>query len=218
MRDLVLYGTGGLGREVLEMVLDINEERPTWNFLGFLDDDPSHRGGLVHDAEVLGGAAWLEGRSEVRVGIAIGSPAAKRRIAAAMADLGIELATIVHPRAWVGRRVEVGAGCILCPGSCASTDIRLGRAVLLNLNVTVGHDCELADYVTVNNASSVSGYVRMEEGVEMGTGARILPSVCVGAWSTIGAGAVATKNVPANSTVVGVPARVIKTRAPGWHR
>ncbi|MEC1781329.1 PglD-related sugar-binding protein [Schinkia azotoformans] len=39
MKDLIIVGAGGHGREVLEWILDINEVKPTWNVLGFIDDD-----------------------------------------------------------------------------------------------------------------------------------------------------------------------------------
>lgn len=39
VKDLIIVGAGGHGREVLEWILDINEVKPTWNVLGFIDDD-----------------------------------------------------------------------------------------------------------------------------------------------------------------------------------
>ena len=48
----------------------------------------------------------------------------------------------------------------------------------------------------------------MEEGALVGIGAIVLPRVRIGAWSTVGAGAVVTADVPPAVTVMGVPARV----------
>jgi len=39
----------------------------------------------------------------------------------------------------------------------------------------------------------------------------------VGEWSIVGAGAAVVKDVPPNVTVVGIPARVMRTRPEGWH-
>jgi acetyltransferase-like isoleucine patch superfamily enzyme len=52
----------------------------------------------------------------------------------------------------------------------------------------------------------------LETGVELGTGACVLPQRRVGAWSVIGAGAVVNKDIPSNSTAVGVPCRIIAQR------
>jgi acetyltransferase-like isoleucine patch superfamily enzyme len=59
----------------------------------------------------------------------------------------------------------------------------------------------------------MGGDVRIGEGALIGIGAVVLPRVSIGAWSTVGAGAVVTKDVPAGTTVVGVPARAAAVAA-----
>ncbi|HED23611.1 MAG TPA: transferase, partial [Firmicutes bacterium] len=57
---------------------------------------------------------------------------------------------------------------------------------------------------------NISGNVKVGEGVMIGTGATVLQGVQVGPWCRIGAGAVVTKDLPANCTAVGVPAEIVK--------
>jgi len=57
----------------------------------------------------------------------------------------------------------------------------------------------------------------MATGCYVGTGANINGKIHIGEWSIIGAGSTIVKDVPPNTTVVGVPGQVIKTREPGWH-
>lgn len=216
MTDLVVYGTGGLGREVLQIALDAAADGAPCHVVGWLDDDPQAHGREIHGLPVLGGAEWLREHPRIHVAHGIGSPAVRRRIAA---RLGPEqpFATLVHPRAWLGRRVEVGAGSVLCAGVMATTDVRIGRHVLVNLGCTVGHDTMIEDFVTVNPLAAVSGNVSLGEGADVGTGASIVQGVRIGAWSVVGAGAVVARDLPPNVTAVGVPARAIKERPPGWH-
>jgi acetyltransferase EpsM len=54
-------------------------------------------------------------------------------------------------------------------------------------------------------------------GCYVGTGANIIEKKQLGEWSIIGAGSMIVEDVPANSTVVGVPGKVIKTSEEGWH-
>lgn len=218
MKDLVIFGTGGLAREFHELVEDINADAPEWNFLGFLDGDVSKHGEEVHGREVLGGVGWLAGRDAVAVVVGIGSPAAKYKVAHELTSARhTTFGTLFHPGARVGRRVQVGAGTVVCAGSVLTTDISVGRHVTVNLACTVGHDAVLEDFVTVAPSANVSGAVQLGEGADVGTGSRIIQGVSVGQWSVVGAGAVVVRDVAPNATAVGVPAKAIKERPAGWH-
>ena len=85
---------------------------------------------------------------------------------------------------------------------------------IINLSCTIGHDAHLQDFVTLAPGVHVSGNVTIETGCYIGTGVTILEKIRIGEWSIIGAGAVVTGNIPANRTVVGVPAKVVKSGNP----
>jgi sugar O-acyltransferase (sialic acid O-acetyltransferase NeuD family) len=223
MQDIVIVGAGGLGREVSEWVEDINEARPTFRLLGFLDDDASRHGERCHDVTILGGVDWIAGQSrglgaELGVVVAIGSPAAKRRVIERLRAAGVtRFPPVVHPRAILGRFVELGEGTIVCPGAILTTDVRIGRFVALNFDLTVGHDARVDDYALLAPGVHVSGRAHVGEGCDLGAGVVVLPSAAIGPWSIVGAGATVTGPLPANCTAVGTPARPIKTRPDGWH-
>ncbi len=71
----------------------------------------------------------------------------------------------------------------------------------------MGHDCVFDDHVSVNPLAAVSGEVRLESGVLIGTTAAVLQGLRVGRDATVGAGACVVRDVPAGAVVKGVPAR-----------
>ena len=215
---LVIFGAGGFAREVLQVALDINQAKPTWTALGFLVDPAYGAPNTVHGLPVLGSIAWLSSHPDVSIIVAVGSSAARYRIVQAIRAAGHSLfARLVHPYAWMGRRIEIGEGSVICAGSLITTDIEIGQHVHVNIGATVGHDAVLHDFVTLNPNVSVSGNVTLHKGVEVGTGSVLIPEAHVGDWSVIGAGSVVTKPLPSNTTAVGAPARAIGTRNNGWH-
>lgn len=218
-KRLVIFGAGGFGREVLQLVRDINEAAPTWECEGFLVDSKyAGAGGTVHGLPILGDLDWLLKNPEAHMVIAVGSPSARRQIAMRASQVcRTPFATLVHPRAWIGRYVEVGEGSIICAGSLITTDIQIGRHVQVNTGTTIGHDAILEDFVTLYSSVNVTGNVKIEEGVEVGTGTVLIPRTSVGCWSIIGAGSVITSSVSSNVTAVGAPAKAIKERTSGWH-
>ena len=92
----------------------------------------------------------------------------------------------------------------------------IGRHVILNLDCTVGHDAVVEDFVTSRPASTSPGNVAIGVGCDLGTGATLIQGVTIGHWTTVGAGAVVVRDLPANVTAVGVPAQPIKERPEGW--
>jgi sugar O-acyltransferase (sialic acid O-acetyltransferase NeuD family) len=218
-QDLVIWGCGGFGREVLQVAQDLNEDKKQFNILGFLEGNSTRIGDTVHDLPILGDQTWLAKQSEVAVVVAIGNTAVRRRVVRSIeAACSVpRFATLIHPQSWIGRRVQIGEGAIICAGTSVTTDIVIGQNVILNLHCTVGHDACVKDFVTAAPGVHISGAVTVGEGCDLGTGAVVIQGVEVGPWSIIGAGAVVVRALPANVTAVGAPARAIKQHLDGWH-
>lgn len=217
-RPLAIFGAGGQARETLQLVRDINGASPAWDVLGFLVDEGYLGQGTVHGLPVHGALPWLSAHPEVSLVVAVGSSSARYGIVERLSSRAPNsFATLVHPSAWLGDGVEIGHGSLVCAGALLTTDIRVGRHVHVNLACTVGHDAEIRDYATLNQRVSVAGNARVGTGCELGTASCALPGVELGDWTILGAGTVATEDLPANVTAVGAPARIVKNRPPGWH-
>lgn len=216
---ILIYGAGGFAREVLQIVLDINKNNqgPVWEPLGFVVDEGYKEDVSIHGLPVWEGLDVLKENPDARVVIAVGSSGLRAKIARKIRECGGRFATLVHPLSWTGQNVSIGEGSVICAGSLITTDIEIGSQTHINIGCTIGHDAKLGDYVTLNPKVSISGNVDVANGAEIGTGSVLIPHANVGEWSIVGAGSVVTKPVPANATSVGAPARVIKTRNPGWH-
>ena len=81
---------------------------------------------------------------------------------------------------------------------------------LVNHGAVVDHECVIGDGVHIAPGATLCGCITVERNVMIGAGSVVLPRVVIGASSVIGAGAVVTKDVPAGTTVVGNPARIIR--------
>ncbi|AQQ51745.1 serine O-acetyltransferase [Planococcus lenghuensis] len=101
----------------------------------------------------------------------------------------------IHPGAQIGRRFFIDHG----------------------MGVVIGETCEIGDNVTLFQGVTLGGtgkekgkrHPTLEDNVLVASGAKVLGSIVIGENSKIGAGSVVLKNVPENSTVVGIPGRVV---------
>jgi sugar O-acyltransferase (sialic acid O-acetyltransferase NeuD family) len=211
LQDIVIFGCGGFGREVLQIIQDQNCESERWRIKGFLVSPGVETPEEVHGFRVYRALDSLGEASSTHFAIGIGSSAARLNVVRALVRSGARsFPPLVHPRAWVGRNVSMGAGVVVCAGAMVTTDIKLGEHVHLNLNVTIGHDSIIGPFGTVSPGANLSGGVRLGEGVMIGSAASVIPGVTIGDWSVIGASAAVVRDVPEKCTAVGVPAKVIR--------
>ncbi len=111
--------------------------------------------------------------------------------------IGLFLTTIdIHPAAKIGRRVFIDHG----------TGVVIGETAI------IGNDVIIYQQVTLGGVSTSKGkrHPTLGDGVVIGAGAKILGNITIGDNSKVGANSVVVKNVPSDSTAIGIPARVLK--------
>ena len=111
--------------------------------------------------------------------------------------LGMFLTMIdIHPGARIGRRVFIDHGV----------------GVVIGETTIIGDDVLIYQQVTLGGVSTSKGkrHPTLENNVVIGAGAKVLGNITIGSNSKVGANSVVIKDVPADSTAIGIPARVLK--------
>jgi len=213
--DLVIFGTGGHAREMHDLVMAVNQQKPIFNFLGFLDQSVNP---IVHRANpVLGDHTWLCDNPAVRVVIAIGNSASRRRVRDMIrAVCKNEFQTLIHPTAYIGEDCTIGVGSMIAAGTVLTCGVSLGEHAIVNVRASLSHETFIEDFVTIAPNVTLCGAVFVAEGSDIGAGATVIQQRKIGSWSIVGAGTVVINDVGDNVTVVGSPARLIAERKPGW--
>lgn len=206
-KELIIYGAGGLGREVLTLINAL----PEWQPVGFIDDNVP-AGTQVKGLKVLGGVSVFQTMtSSVNVILAVGSPLVKQRLEEQLLKYSVQFPTLIHPSVVMqdSASITIGAGSIITAGCILTTDIYIGKHVLINLNTTIGHDCTVEDYSSVMCGVNIAGEVIIGRSAFIGSGANILNQVSLRESCVVGMGAVVLKDVLQHTTVAGVPAKEI---------
>lgn len=217
-KKVVIIGAGGFGREVLDIFDDLNLEETNFEVLGFIvEKEFGAAGTIINGIPILGDFDWLEAHyRQVEVTCAIGAPQHRLKLVSRAKEIGCSFITVIHPKAILARWITLGEGVVITAGCILTNNIEIGNHVHINLDCTIGHDVTIHDFATLSPGVHVSGNVEIGEGVYVGTGANLIEKLHIGKWSIIGAGSTIVKEVPPNTTVVGVRADVIKTRVEGW--
>jgi sugar O-acyltransferase (sialic acid O-acetyltransferase NeuD family) len=119
--------------------------------------------------------------------------------------------THIHPSVEIlDPNIEVGEGSIICAGCILTTNIKIGKHAHLNLQTTIGHDCEIGDYFTTAPGAKISGNCRIYDCVYIGTNASVKQKISIPSLTTIGMNATVVKNIEESGVYIGVPAKKIK--------
>jgi sugar O-acyltransferase (sialic acid O-acetyltransferase NeuD family) len=208
-KQLVIFGAGGLGRELKTWI----EKSDRYHLTGFFDDNiPAET--IVDGLRVIGGIKMLSryNTGGLNVVIAIGDPALRAKLIAELRKIpDLSYPVFIHPRAMIDdmKTVRLGNGTIITAGCVLTTNINIGEHTLINLNTTIGHDCVIGEGCCIMPGINLSGNVTIGDHVLIGTGACVLNNIKIGDRTKVGAGAVVTRSLPADCTAVGIPAKPI---------
>ena len=204
---LLLVAASGLAREVLSVCEATGRE-----VVGVLDDDPAKAGTRFGSTTVLGPLERARDHPAAQLLLCAGKGSGRRDLAARLAALGVDdgrYATVVDPSVRVPSSCSVGVGTILLGGVVLTADVRVGRHVVCMPHVTLTHDDDLADYVTLTTGVSLGGGVAVGEAAYIGMNASVREQRSVGAGSVLGMGSVLVADQPPGTVFAGVPARAI---------
>jgi sugar O-acyltransferase (sialic acid O-acetyltransferase NeuD family) len=206
----VIVGAGGHGRVVLDILLSAKRYRP----VGFLDSNPALHGRRMDGLPIMGGMQELAGLRSQGIGsavIAIGDNGTRRGFADEVEAAGFELINAIHPSANLAHNVTLGRNVVIAAGALVCAHCQVGDSAILNTGSIVDHESMIGTAVHICPGARLAGRVTVESGAFVGIGATILQCLRIGYDAIVGGGAVVTCDVEPMTTVVGVPARPIKS-------
>ncbi len=196
MREIVILGAGGFGREVACLIRMINESRqePKWNLIGFFDDNPALKGQPIsHYGICLGGGEELNRwERPLAVAIAIGNPQSLRKTAESIDNANVTFPNLIAPDTiFLDKELlKMGRGNIVCPRCTLSCDVAMGDFNLLVGNNPIGHDVKMGSYNVVMPSVNICGGVQMGDCNMLGVQSVVLQYMKIGNNVQLGANSV----------------------------
>lgn len=206
MKKIFILGAGGLAKEVHFLIKQIGGYKIE-AFVDIVERNPIYIGGIdvpVIDEEELGKM------KNSNLAFGIGNPKIILNVANKFCK-NFNFPNLIHPNVvadWEG--IRIGEGNIICSGVNLTTDIKIGNYNFLNICCTIGHDTVIGNGNVFNPGCNISGGIAVGNGILIGTNATILQYKSIGDYSIIGASSLVIRNVASETTVIGVPAQVLK--------
>lgn len=195
-----IIGAGGFGREVYWSLSLI--ERVNTKF--FVDDK------YWDDTNDLILPISKFNPSEYKIVVAIGDPRDRFDMVERLPK-ETKYFTHIHPSVQIlGDDVEINEGSIICVGTIITTNVKIGKHAHLNLQTTIGHDCEIGDYFTTAPGAKISGNCKIGNYVYLGTNASVREKINITDNVTIGLNSGVVKDITEPGIYGGVPTKKLK--------
>jgi sugar O-acyltransferase (sialic acid O-acetyltransferase NeuD family) len=214
-RKIIILGTGGNCREIIDLVHTINQVagRRVYECAGFLDDDSGKHGVMIDGVTVLGSLHKASEYNDCWFINGIGSADNFWRKEQIIDRCGVTVdrfATLLHPLAFIARTAQIGRGTVLFANVTVGANAKIGDHVFVLSNVVISHDTTIGDYTCITGGVCLAGGVQVGSACYLGTNATVGNDLIIGDSSLVGMGSVVLDHVPANTVVVGNPARFLR--------
>lgn len=208
---MVVLGGGGHARVLAAMML--RDARLT--VVGFTAPAPDDR--MASLAPYLGTDDELlrfdPAEVELVNGVgSVGSTALRANLHSEAIRKGFRFRTLRDASALVCE-AEIEAGAQLMAGCIVQYRARIGVNAIINTRAVVEHDCMVGAHAHIASGAVLAGGVVAGDRAHIGAGASVRQGIRIGAGAVVGVGAAVVNDVPADCTVVGVPARPIRRSA-----
>ena len=201
-KKIVIVGASGHGK----VVRDIAKLNGYTEFV-FLDDNFEN---CPLKNEVFGDTSKAKEFVGEDFIVSIGNSAVREKIQLKISEMGLNLVSLIHPKAVVAEDVRIEKGTVVMAGAVINSGAKVDEGCIVNTCSSIDHDCEIGAFCHISVGAHLAGTVKVNKHCWIGIGAVVSNNIEIEEKSTIGAGAVVVDNIKESGTYVGVPARKIK--------
>lgn len=207
MKQLVIVGAGGCGRELFFLAKESLGYGTDFVIKGFIDDNIYALDGFDNYPPLLGKIEDYIPEHDDVFSCAMGNVRPKKKCVDIIQGKGGTFINIIHKSAVIRENSTLGLGCIICDGVFISCDVQIGDFVTVQRVADFGHDVKIGNFCQFNANTFMGGGAKAGSMVTVHTGAIITPGIEVGDNCTINAASVVIRNVKNGQTVFGIPAK-----------
>lgn len=206
MKDLVIIGSGGMGRTMYDIARESIGFGVDFRIKGFLDDNASALDAFENYPPILGDMDTYTICPDDVFTFSIGGES-RRPCIERLLSRGAMFINIIHRTARIGTGVEMGTGNIIGPFTTLGANCKIGSYNMIQSYTVIGHDAVLGSFNRVDTHVTCVGGIQIGNDTTIHSSAVINHKVKVGDKAKIGACSFVIRNVREGVTVFGIPAR-----------
>lgn len=208
MKQLIILGAGGMGREVYHLATECDGYNREYTIKGFLDDNEHALDGFDYPyPPILGKINDYHIESDDVFACSIGDVHTKVKIVEMIEGKGGKFISLICPKVEINKTARLGRGILAFHDVTIGSEAIIGNHVMLQSYAAIGHDVVVGDYVRIDPKASIVGGVKVGNRVTLHTMSILNHKVTVGDDAVVGALSFVIFKVKPGITVFGIPAK-----------
>ena len=212
MKNLIILGSGGHSKVVGETAT----ENPNINEIAYLDDKFNKKKFFENTSlenKIIGKLDDIfttSIRNKYELGfVAIGDNKLRKSLFEKLQDLGYVCPNLINSKAYVSPTAIIKSGVAIFANAVIQAEVKIGLGTIINTNAIIDHETLISEYTHICPGVNIAGQVKIGSNCFVGIGSSIIQNINIGNNVIIGAGSVVINDIPSNSKVYGVHARIV---------
>ncbi len=210
VKKLYIFGASSAGKDLLQIIFQVNQVKPTWEIIGFVDPDPKFSKKQISGIPIFKHEDLSLSNDYYAICGVMDCELKKRIVNNEIKKKKYKLATIIHPDVMQPSDLKIGPGSVLFSGVKISYNVKIGKHVWVDVNSLLGHDLRVDNYTSIMPSATISGNCKIGSGCIIGAGSNIHQNTSIGNDCLVGIGTTIVKNIPYNTSVADFPRKIIK--------
>ena len=209
-KKILIFSAGSAGREVFQLILNINKVQNEWEVIGYVDNDTNKIGKTIDDIQVYSTANKPK-KKEIYAMCGIMNGVIRKKIFnEEIIKNEYKLTNLIHPLVEQPKCFKTGLGNIIFGNVHISFDVDIKNFSIISNFCDLGHNLITNNYFTIMPSVIIGGNCEIGEQTLIGSGAMIHPGIKIGSNCTIGMGTLITSNIKSNTSVINYPRQATK--------
>lgn len=202
MKKLVLIGAGGYAKSILDSI-----DMYSYNFEGFIDDFKTgvHLGYIILGDNI----SILNRPKDYYYFVSIGDNQKRKYWYNILKSENLKVINVIDQSAIISRYATIGEGNFIGKMAIINSDAHIGNNCIINTKALIEHGCHIENNTNISTNTVINGDVKVGNDVFVGSCSVINGQLTVNDGAIIGSGSVVINDVETNTTVVGVPAKIL---------
>ena len=203
MKKILIFGAGGSGREIFNLIQEINlYKKDSWKVIGYIDSNKKLLGKKIDGIKVISNSKKFDEKNTYAICGLIDPLKRKRVYQKEIKNRKYSIPNLIHPNIIKPSSLKIGTGNIIFNNVHLSYDVTVSNYNIISNFNDIGHNVRMEDYVTLMPQNIIGGKCKIGKFSFFGSGCRVHQNLKIGSSCNVGMGSTIVQNLKKGSKVI----------------